>query len=236
MGYFLSVFAESNSKRLTEDATRTQGYEYGNEPARIVEQEFALLANEKTKLLFFSKFADQSLTLHSPKMPTVSPVIMMLDTSGSMQGPDYAIAAGFVLAMCHRLHRDNRGCAIILFSGQPYAKKVFLPGQKLSLQDVLGFISRPDYGGTQFDDVLAAAYDLRDELDWRRAVLLMISDGKDTIKDPDLLRSRFKHGERRVAVLTQRAVEGLKPWNAEINLTSHSERSMTLTRVANSIL
>ena len=106
------------------------------------------------------------------------PLILALDTSGSMRGAPEAIAKAIVLEALRTAQRERRGCKLIAFgaAGELIERDLALTGAGLAaLLDVIG---QGFDGGTDVQAPIERAIDCVREQRWASADLLIASDGE----------------------------------------------------------
>ncbi|MCJ8267977.1 MAG: VWA domain-containing protein [Psychrosphaera sp.] len=154
--------------------------------------ELALLADEQTSILFDIKFIEgrlmcfdmqgmgqQEVAIEVEEMTETDeedkqgPVIICVDTSGSMQGSPETIAKAITLFMATRAINQKRSCFLINFSTQ--IETLDLSGN-LGMTNVIQFLQRSFHGGTDASPALIHALELMEEEEYNKADLLMISD------------------------------------------------------------
>ena len=111
------------------------GLDLGNDIERVVPQELTLLSDEETSVLFDVKLAEgrlmcfemegtqsrsreveEELVSEIEDEEKLGPVIVCVDTSGSMQGSPEIIAKAVTLFMATRAVSQKRNCFLINFS------------------------------------------------------------------------------------------------------------------------
>ncbi|MGL6013894.1 MAG: vWA domain-containing protein, partial [Shewanella oncorhynchi] len=103
----------------------------------------------------------------------LGPMVICVDTSGSMQGMPETIAKAVTLFMSCKAKEQKRPCYLINFStGLQYLDL----GPGLSMESVIEFLSMSFYGGTDVAPALAHALEVMQKDDYRNADLLIISD------------------------------------------------------------
>jgi uncharacterized protein with von Willebrand factor type A (vWA) domain len=101
------------------------------------------------------------------------PLIILVDTSGSMQGMPETIAKAVALYMAGKARQQQRPCFLINFST---GIKTLDLGEKLDMEGVIGFLGMSFHGGTDATPALDHALETLQEEKYERADVLMISD------------------------------------------------------------
>lgn len=154
--------------------------DYGNDAVRALPEELALLANENTTLEFLSRLAQHQLLMRSPKNNSRSPVVFLLDVSGSMMGSNYELAVGFILAFFKWLKNEGRGIGLITFSTEIVAEYIVRKNETLNLMKALRILLTPSFGGTDFNVALKYAC-ARTNAEFEKATIFMVTDGGDSL-------------------------------------------------------
>jgi len=192
----------------TEAVGRSEltGYEEGRDLAHAIAQEIALLSDPATESLFFQRFADARLTILAyqtsadverdhGRRARVSrtieepvdegPVILLVDTSGSMSGSPERAARILALALARTCIQSGRACKLVAFSTEI---KVFdLAKPENNLAELSAFLGHSFRGGTDLRPALATAVDMLADPACEGADVVIVSDfrvPKIIIKNP----------------------------------------------------
>ena len=168
------------------------GVYLGKDIEHALPQEIALLSDDETSVLFDMKFVEGRLmcfemkgmqpSSHEVEEETVTevaeeeklgPIIICVDTSGSMQGSPETIAKAVTLFMATRAISQKRDCLLINFSTG--IETLDLSGQ-IGMPKVIEFLQRSFYGGTDIGPALTHALDMMNVEKYNRSDLLIISD------------------------------------------------------------
>ena len=170
------------------------GLRYSNDISSVLPSELALLKNTAAKKLFQLKFAQKQLlsfkyqndvldskeeniqeeTSVEKKEPK-GPIIICVDTSGSMHGTPENIAKTITFALSKIAIEEERKCYLISFSTSI---------ETLDLTDfsdnpigkLVQFLRMSFHGGTDATPALKHAVKMLSENEWKNADVLMISD------------------------------------------------------------
>jgi uncharacterized protein with von Willebrand factor type A (vWA) domain len=140
----------------------------------------------------------------APESLERGPILLCLDTSGSMRGAPEHIAKAVAIAALRAAHETGRGCRLIAFGGPGEVFARDLARGTAGLQALLDLMGQAFDGGTDLQTPLELAIAAVHEARWRSADLLIVSDGEfgcrpDTLALLDETRSR--HGLRVQGVL-----------------------------------
>ena len=168
------------------------GIHLGRDLEHILPQELALLADQGTSRLFDMKLADGRLmcfdmegvqpeykkseketAIEQENQEALGPIIICIDTSGSMQGATETIAKAVTLFMATRAISQKRNCSLINFSTSIETLDLAENGGILNL---IQFLQRSFHGGTDVSPALEYALELMETERYRNSDLLIISD------------------------------------------------------------
>lgn len=172
--------------------TEIRGVRFGDEWAALVSSEAALLAFPETQTLFFKKAAEGELLVwdhFTPAPPSVKdprkalerqkrndrgPVVIVLDTSGSMRGKPEEVAKAAVLALLRIALEEGRACYLINFSSK--TRSLDLSDLGKSVPELLRFLEFSFHGGTDLAPALRECLSVLDKGAFREADVLVVSD------------------------------------------------------------
>ena len=168
------------------------GIKIGNELEHVLPQELALLSDEVTSILFDKKFIEselmcfdmqglrmQNLEVEKEKVIEVSeedkmgPIIICIDTSGSMSGTPETIAKAVTLYIASRAVKQKRNCYLINFSTSIETLDL---SNKMGIKELINFLGRSFHGGTDVAPAINHALKTMQEKNYEKSDLLVISD------------------------------------------------------------
>lgn len=114
----------------------------------------------------------------APQTLERGPMIIALDTSGSMRGAPEAIAKAIVLEAMRSAQRERRGCKLIAFGGAGELVERDLALTRDGLAAMFELISQGFDGGTDVQAPIERAIACVRERRWASADLLIVSDGE----------------------------------------------------------
>jgi uncharacterized protein with von Willebrand factor type A (vWA) domain len=116
------------------------------------------------------------------------PIIVCLDTSGSMRGAPEAVAKAVVLQALRTAHAEQRGCLLICFGGPdeiierelagPAGGRARSGARGHGLDGLLDLMGQGFDGGTDLQAPIERAVALVHQARWASADLLVVSDGE----------------------------------------------------------
>lgn len=160
-----------------------------------------LMCFEKSGVLFEKRTKDEAQTVERETEDGRGPMILCIDTSGSMSGDPEVVAKAVSLALVMRARQEKRKCYLIKFSTGIDAQNV---GDDASIDTIIGFLSSSFNGGTDADRALKAGIKVMEQNDYRKADLLVVSDfcfGGRRKKISNRIIEQKKSGSRFYAVV-----------------------------------
>ena len=168
------------------------GVYLGKDIEHALPQETALLSDDETSVLFDMKFVEgrlmcfemeglkansydieEEIRAEVEEEEKLGPVIICIDTSGSMQGSPETIAKAVTLYMATRAMSQQRDCYLINFSTG--IETLDLSGQ-IGMAKLTAFLQRSFHGGTDAGPALTHALGMMSQKKYERSDLLIISD------------------------------------------------------------
>ncbi|WP_457557924.1 hypothetical protein [Candidatus Harpocratesius sp.] len=186
---------------------------HSDEISRAFASELVKLKHSQLRLLFLSRWLDHKLMTYSVRgkywnkekyseKERRGPIIVCIDTSGSMKGTPERLAKATTLAIVKITKKEFRDVHLILFSGPSQYKEIQLLNSKFNRKrgkysaskkrvdfskwrefkkeyytKVLEFLSISFSGGTDFRTPLQKANEKLNTSEFKRADILFISDG-----------------------------------------------------------
>lgn len=187
--------------------TEIRGVRYGEDWSALVSSEAALLAFPEIETLFFKKAAEGELlvwdhftpapplvkdprrTLERQKRNDRGPVVIALDSSGSMRGKPEEVAKLAVLALLRVALEEGRSCYLINFSKE--IKQVDLSDLATAVPTLLRFLKFSFHGGTDLAPALRECLTVLERSAFREADVLVVSDFA-VPKIPTAIRSAIR--------------------------------------------
>lgn len=106
------------------------------------------------------------------------PILLCLDTSGSMRGAPENVAKAVVVAALRAAHESGRCCRLLAFGGPGELVEADLDLRRGGLQPLLALMGRSFDGGTDVQTPIERAVACVHEARWAEADLLIVSDGE----------------------------------------------------------
>ena len=171
------------------------GIRESDDISAMISSEVVLLSSTETEDLFFLKFVEKKLLTYDyqPEMRSRAtarpgsvrqkgtvdrrgPIILAIDTSGSMQGELERDAKAFALAIFRVAFRQHRSVHVITFS-TAIDSIVLTPNQSDSLEQLIKFLSLSFRGGTDLSEALEEGVSMLEKPEFRQADMLFLTDG-----------------------------------------------------------
>lgn len=188
------------------------GVTFGKSIEDALPQELALLGDEDTSLLFDMKYIESRLMCFEKqgyiahhneetyeeerdveKKEKKGPIIVCVDTSGSMAGTPESIAKAITLHMASIAHKQDRDCYLINFSTS-ITTFDFKPPK--GIEDLIKFLESSFHGGTDVMPALNEGIRMMQEGGYDKADLLVISDFIFPTGDSRMLEKIQKQREK----------------------------------------
>ncbi|WP_437615386.1 hypothetical protein WMF20_18365 [Sorangium sp. So ce834] len=197
-----------------------RGIERSSEVSRMLASEAALLARPALRRLWRARWAERALLTyrargvftqriqevqafedgqaHEERRAERGPVLVVLDTSGSMERLEN-VAKAVVLQIAGACFVQQRACYLYIFSGPGDLAEHELSFDGDGLAGLLAFLSLSFHGGTDIDEALRRACGRIGAGPYRQADIAVISDGCFCLGDPvrrDIRRVRSTSAAR----------------------------------------
>ncbi|MDL2248160.1 VWA domain-containing protein [Tyzzerella sp. OttesenSCG-928-J15] len=196
---YLGKFRELSENTRQNSFAYGRGTKYdialGHDYTKAISSEFAYLATEETRPLFYKKVMTGTLKQYRKRAPISKghgDAIVMIDESGSMRGDPIAWAKALAITIMEQTLRNGRKCALIRFSSASQTTlHEFVEGE-YTFDDILAYVDGFYGGGTNFVSPLNMALALIEKGDYKNADAVILSDG-DCWVDPMFLENYKEH-------------------------------------------
>jgi uncharacterized protein with von Willebrand factor type A (vWA) domain len=213
--------------RLPDAPGEILGVRPGRQLARMLPSEAAQLRHPLLRKLWRARLAEGRLmvwdeqavllehrpggaqalrTARVPDTPPAErgPMLLCIDTSGSMRGAPEPLAKAVAIEAARVAHRERRRCRLIAFGGPGEVLEHELAFTPAGLDALLDFIGQAFDGGTDLAAPIARAIEAVNREGWHQADLMVISDGEFGCTEATLRQldtARAQHGLRVQGVL-----------------------------------
>lgn len=178
----------------------TRGVTRSGRVARMLPAEAVLLLHPRLRLVWHARHAERALLSYedddrlreviprpaSVRLPgpapdkkrEMGPLLVCVDTSGSMRGGAEAVAKAVVLEAVRTAHAQGRACRVYAFGGPGEVLEIKPALDVAGLERLCHFLGQSFRGGTDIAGPLEQALARLARADWRPADLLIASDGE----------------------------------------------------------
>lgn len=176
----------------TNSKEEMSGIRLAKDIEHTIPAELALMVDNDTRILFALKYLETNLTCfeleqlhkkeqkierekthHIPEKEQWGPMILCVDTSGSMQGTPEHIAKAMALYLANLAKLQKRPCFIINFSTKI---ELFEAHQQQGIGDLVAFLQKSFHGGTDIAPALQYALSLCQSKQYAKADVIIFSD------------------------------------------------------------
>jgi uncharacterized protein with von Willebrand factor type A (vWA) domain len=184
---------------------RIQTVRFSDSINNLLPIEAAKLLNPSLKKKFYADMLEGKLLSYQllgkhytgpPRIKPRGPMIVLVDTSGSMHGAPQTLAKSAVLAMVKLMLSQQRDMKVILFASTSQHLEIELSSRKKMSEKFLNFLLYTFGGGTDFNTALASGLKSLKEKDFQGADLLFITDGKSEVSD-ELVLARWEEAKKK---------------------------------------
>ena len=188
--------------RVPDLPGETRGVQRSGRIARMLPAEAMLLGHPRLRLVWHARRAERTLLAYedddhlqedclrpAPVLRPIQrpaperrlergPMLVCVDTSGSMQGGAEAVAKAVVLEAVRCAHAQRRACRVYAFGGLDEVVEMELGVDAEGVGRLARFLGQGFGGGTDICGPLERAIARLDEAGWELADLLIASDGE----------------------------------------------------------
>jgi uncharacterized protein with von Willebrand factor type A (vWA) domain len=198
---------------LVDQPSEVRGVKRSGQLARMLASEATMIAHPVLRRLWRARFAEQQLLTYEDAavltqwqlrpddaLPVQArphdealgrgPMLVCLDTSGSMRGAPENVAKASVLQALRTAHASSRACRLMAFGGAGEMLEQELALTAPGLDTLLTLMEQSFDGGTDVQTPLERAVMLVQDAQWALADILIVSDGEFGVTPAtlDLLR------------------------------------------------
>ena len=193
---------ESKTVHIPDMPGETRGIYRSDRIARMLPAEAMLLGHPRLRLVWHARRAERTLLsyedddrmeevrLHQSKVlrprPSsqpgqrleMGPILICVDTSGSMQGGAEDVAKAVVLEAMRTAHAQHRRCHVFAFGGSDELIEMELAVDSGGIDALIRFLGQAFRGGTDICGPLERVIAKLEDQHWQLADLLIASDGE----------------------------------------------------------
>jgi uncharacterized protein with von Willebrand factor type A (vWA) domain len=188
--------------RVPDLPGETRGIKRSDRIARMLPAEAMLLGHPRLRLVWHARRAERTLLSYEDddrmqeihfheavvwrpnpepqpdKRLEMGPIMVCVDTSGSMQGGAEAVAKAVVLEAVRTAHAQKRPCHVFAFGGPDELLEMELAVDADGIECLMRFLGQAFRGGTDICGPLEKAIARLEDERWHLADLLLASDGE----------------------------------------------------------
>lgn len=223
-GRLRRIAVQKQSEKARRGTDEIAGVEQGRDLERTIAAEWAIADDEDLADLFALRYTEGALVqldIRSKDEDGRGPIVVCLDSSGSMGGAPAAWAAGVAMAFVEIAARQRRSVALLHFGARVLRTDIFPAKQRIApaeLIDAVTFFAAD--GGTDFEAPLSEAVRLiRSDANTKAADVVFVTDGQASLSQTWLdgfRRDRAELGFNVYSVLIGTEAEALKAVSSEI--------------------
>ena len=198
----------------------TKGITRSDSISRMLPQEAAFLGHPILKKLWHARRAEHALLSYAVEGTEIvqlvseqeqdvreervgkqanknrGPMIVCLDTSGSMNGTPENIAKALVLECLSVAKKEKRECYVYLFGSRGEVEELELTPTEQGLERMIQFLSMSFGGGTDAEGPLRLALEKSEQEQWQKSDIMIVSDGEFPVSS-DLVKKITAAKEQR---------------------------------------
>lgn len=188
MAKLLGKYREVANKEMLNSYVYNTGQKYdvqlGNDISNLLTGEYALLADDKTRPLFYRKYYNKSLKSYRKRdriKKGCGKKIVCIDESGSTSGGKNQWAKAITIALMDITMRNKQDFAVIHFSTDTETNEV--SAKNCDIDTIIRIAEHFMGGGTNFEKPLGKAYELLQQDNYKGADIVFITDGECDVGD-----------------------------------------------------
>jgi len=194
--------ARTRTIRVPDLPGETRGVQRSGRIARMLPIESTLLGHPRLRLVWHARRAERTLlsyedddrmqeVIHEEapvwrpdpapqpeQRQEMGPMLICVDTSGSMQGGAEAVAKATVLEAVRHAHAQQRDCHVFAFGGPEELVEMALTVDAEGIERITRFLGQAFRGGTDICGPLERCIDMLETAQWQLADLLLATDGE----------------------------------------------------------
>ena len=221
----------------------TRGIHRSDRIARMLPAEAMLLGHPRLRLLWHARRAERTLLSYEDddrmeethirhfrvaqlqpapqpgKRQEMGPILVCVDTSGSMKGGAETVAKATVLEAMRTAHAQHRPCHVFAFSGPDELVEMELDVGHKGIDSLIRFLGQTFSGGTEISGPLERVLSKLEDQRWRLADLLIASDGEFGVSTD--LAARLDAAKRDLGLRVQGVLVGDRETNGFRTVADH---------------
>jgi Mg-chelatase subunit ChlD len=217
-GRFKRIAASKRRQRYRHGADEITDVEMGADLGRLLPSELVKLTNPRLRAAFMRSFVERTAMqyqLVGNEPLGKGPLVVLLDKSGSMDGPRDVWATALTLALLDQAHRERRVFALLAFDYHVKFEAIVKPGEPLPEKALFTACA----GGTDIATAMLRGLTIigTNEGAMKKADIVLITDGgSDACSAPTLRESAEVLGVTVLGLGIGVEREWLVPWCDDI--------------------
>ena len=217
-GRFKRIAASKRRQKLKQGTDEISDIEQGADLGRLLPSELMQLTHRTRRLLLLKNLLERQAMqyqLIGTQPLGKGPLVVLLDKSGSMDGPRDVWATALALALLDQAQRERRSFALVAFDYRVKFEAVVRPGEPLPEAALFTAC----VGGTEIADAVARGLELirTNQGQLRRADIVLVTDGgSDAQMAPKLREQAAELGVTVLGLGIAVEREWLAPWCDDI--------------------
>ena len=185
IGKFKESAIVEQKKKAKHGAVEIKGVTTGDKIQDTLPSDRMNLCNDTTKGDFYRRMSEHGLLQYSKesnKQKNKGPIIVCVDTSGSMQGDEEIWSKALTVGILEVAQMQKRDFACIIYSSHA-DKPIVIKKDEIAPQKIIDCAERFHNGGTSFEAPLNEALELIKDSTFKNADIVFITDGDCYVSD-----------------------------------------------------
>ena len=185
VGRFKESAITEQKKKAKHGAVEIKSVTVGNKIQDALPSDKMNLCNEVTKKDFYRRMTENQLMTYSKeahKQKNKGPIIVCVDTSGSMQGDEEIWSKALSVGILEVAQMQKRDFACIIYSSHA-DDPIVIKKDEIAPQKIIDCAERFHSGGTNFEAPLNKALELIKDSTFKDADIVFITDGDCYVSD-----------------------------------------------------
>ena len=185
VGKFKESAIVEQKKKAKHGAVEIKGVTTGDKIQDTLPSDRMNLCNDITKGDFYRRMSEHGLLQYSKesnKQTNKGPIIVCVDTSGSMQGDEEIWSKALTVGILEVAQMQKRDFACIIYSSHA-DKPIVIKKDEIAPQKIIDCAERFHNGGTSFEAPLNEALELIKDSTFKNADIVFITDGDCYVSD-----------------------------------------------------
>lgn len=193
-GRFKRIAASKRRQKYRHGADEITDVEIGADLGRLLPSELVKLSHPKLRMAFMRNFVERTAMqyeLVGNEPLGKGPLVVLLDKSGSMDGPRDTWATALALALLDQAHRERRTFALICFDYLAKFETIVKPGEPLPEKALFTACA----GGTDIATAMVRGLQIigTNEGAMKKADIVLVTDGGSDAATAPMLRESAKN-------------------------------------------